>query len=30
MADKSRELVPDKPGKRKSADYRTLFGRMVF
>ena len=34
MADRNRELVPDNwslvAGKRKSADHRTLFGRMVF
>ena len=32
MTDKNRELVPDntEPGKRKSADHWTLFGRMVF
>ena len=32
MTDRNRELVPDnwRPGKRKSAEHRTLFGRMVF
>ena len=31
MVDRKRELVPDnEPGKRKSTDHRTLFGRMVF
>ena len=32
MTDKNRELVPDslEPGKRKSADHWTLFGRMLF
>ena len=29
--DRNRELVPDnEPGKRKSADHWTLFGRIVF
>jgi len=33
MTDRNRKLVPDncmEPGKRKSADHRILFGRMVF